>query len=96
MQMTGLATWAALSDSGIENLLLPDDARDILICADHDKNGVGQTAARRAAEKWIAGGRRVEIALPKEPDTDFNDLLRADVSDLPAPFFRPAISGNSP
>jgi hypothetical protein len=77
MQMTGIATWAALSDGGIENLVLPDNAKDIVICADHDANGVGQTAARRAADKWRDAGRDVRIALPKDQGTDFNDLLKA-------------------
>jgi phage/plasmid primase-like uncharacterized protein len=95
MQMTGLPTWAALSDGGIESLVLPADVRELLICSDHDRNGVGQAAARRAAEKWIEKGIKADIALPSLPDTDFNDLLRADVSDLPPPFIKTRRGGSA-
>ena len=77
LQMTGIATWAALSDSGIENLVLPDNAKDLTICADHDVNGSGQASARRAAAKWEAEGRTVKLALPITRGTDFNDMLKA-------------------
>jgi hypothetical protein len=44
-------------------------------CADNDANEVGQHAAREAADRFLAEGRRVRIAIPPETDTDFNDLL---------------------
>jgi putative DNA primase/helicase len=47
----------------------------VIICADHDANGVGECAARSAAERWLSEGRRVRIALPPKPGTDFNDVL---------------------
>jgi putative DNA primase/helicase len=68
--------WAALSAKGIENLVLPSEARMVLICADHDRNGVGQSAACDAATRWGAEGRRIRIEMPSEPGSDFNDLLR--------------------
>jgi hypothetical protein len=36
---------------------------------------VGERAARIAARHWLAEGRRVRLALPPEPGSDFNDLL---------------------
>jgi hypothetical protein len=48
--------------------------------ADHDASGVGKRAARDAAQRWLAEGRHVRIALPPEPCTDFADMLLADVS----------------
>lgn len=68
--------WAALSTSGLKVLILPPMVRDIIIAADHDKNGAGERAARAAALRWVREGRRVRIALPSERGTDFNDLLR--------------------
>jgi putative DNA primase/helicase len=75
MQATQLCGWAALSASGIINLRLPPEAGQVLIAADNDANGVGEAAARRAAERWLAEGREVRLALPPTTDSDFNDML---------------------
>lgn len=75
MQMHGLPGWAALSASGIANLVLPPTARRVVIAADNDANGVGLRAARRAARRWAGEMRRVRIDLPPEPGTDWNDVL---------------------
>jgi putative DNA primase/helicase len=76
MQATGMPAWAALSTSGLKALVLPAVAREIIILADHDRNGAGERAAWMAAERWLAEGRRVRIAMPPKPDTDFADLLK--------------------
>jgi putative DNA primase/helicase len=77
MLATGLPAWAALSASGIERLLLPPLplAATVIIAADHDRSGVGLRAARVAAKRWMAEGRRVRIAMPSAAGSDFNDLL---------------------
>jgi putative DNA primase/helicase len=75
MQACHLAGWAALSASGIEKVVLPTEAHIVLICADHDANGVGERAARRAAKRFVSEGREVRLALPPEAGTDFADLL---------------------
>jgi hypothetical protein len=72
--------WAALSAGGIRSLILPPEATHVIICTDNDGNGVGQGAAHDAAGRWLAEGRRVRIAIPPEPDTDFADVLVADAS----------------
>jgi putative DNA primase/helicase len=72
--------WAALSAGGIRMLILPPEATHIMICADHDTSGVGQRAADDAAARWLAEGRRVRIALPPQPGSDFADVLAADTS----------------
>lgn len=74
----GLPAWAALSASGIEGLLLPSAATNIIIAADNDRNGRGQRAAHQAAAQWLAEGRCVRIALPP-PGSDFNDVLTGKV-----------------
>lgn len=73
------AIWAVLSASNYYSLVLPElpFASTIIIAADNDKKGI--EAAERAAEKWIAEGRTVKIALPPK-NTDFNDILRGDLS----------------
>lgn len=76
-QATGLPSWAALGTAGLVNLKLPDLplAAAITICADNDENEAGQKAAREAARRWHAEGRRVRIAVPPTAGMDFNDLL---------------------
>jgi putative DNA primase/helicase len=72
---TGRPGWAALSTRGVRNLLLPPEARQVLVGADNDPGGDGQAAARAAKERWIAEGRRVRIITPPVPNTDWNDVL---------------------
>jgi len=74
MQATGIPTWAALSAGGIKKLLLRPNAREVLIAADADPAGI--SAARIAAQRWHAEGRKVRIVKPPER-LDFNDLARA-------------------
>jgi putative DNA primase/helicase len=75
MQACDLPGWAALSAGGIKSLVLPPSANMVVICADNDANGVGQRAAKAAAERFLAEGRRVGIALPPKSGIDFNNLL---------------------
>jgi putative DNA primase/helicase len=70
-----MPVWAALSARGIENLVLPREATHVVICADHDASGIGERAARDAAARWLAEGRRVRIAMSPELGADFNDVL---------------------
>lgn len=76
MQACGLPGWAALSANGIRKLILPPEAALVMLCADNDANGVGQGAARDAAKRFLREGRRVRIAMPAVPGSDFNDLLK--------------------
>ena len=75
MQATGQPAWAALSAGGIERLILPQIVSTVIILADNDVSGAGEAAARAATARWIAEGRRVRIAMPAKPGTDFNDVL---------------------
>jgi phage/plasmid primase-like uncharacterized protein len=75
MQATGQPGWAALSTGGLVALVLPSMVRTVIILADHDDNGAGQRAARTAAQRLLAEGRRVRIAMPPAPGTDIADVL---------------------
>jgi putative DNA primase/helicase len=70
-----LPAWAALSAPGMESLVLPSSATHVVIAADNDTNGRGQRAASAASARCLAEGRRVRVAMPPMPGTDFNDLL---------------------
>jgi putative DNA primase/helicase len=71
----GIPAWAGLSAGGVRALMLPFEARMVLICADNDANRVGQRAAADAAQRWLTEGRRVRIAMPPESGTDMADVL---------------------
>jgi len=75
LQLHALPGVAALSASGLRNLILPPEARSIVIAADHDKNRVGWKASVAAARRWGGEMRRVRIDMPPEPGTDWNDVL---------------------
>jgi phage/plasmid primase-like uncharacterized protein len=77
LQASGVSTWAALSTSGLLNILLPPEIRTVIICADHDLNGAGQRAAQQAAMRLLRQDptRRVRIALPPTAGDDFNSML---------------------
>jgi putative DNA primase/helicase len=70
-----MPVWAALAEGGIRKLLLPAEATHVLLCADHDANGVGQRASHDAAQRFLREGRRVRIAMPPTSEMDFNDVL---------------------
>jgi putative DNA primase/helicase len=76
MQLWGLSSgWAALSENGLRNLVLPPEAQLIVIACDNDENGVGQAAARDAVWLWTEEGRTVRVMVPPQPNTDFSDVL---------------------
>ena len=74
-QASGLAAWAAASAAGMRLLNLPPTVREVVIAADNDKSRTGEEAARAAATRWLNEGRRVRIAIPPQPGTDFADIL---------------------
>jgi hypothetical protein len=75
MQLRGLPGWAALSTSGLKNLMLPRAVKRVLIAVDHDKNGTGEAAAREAGHRWLLEDREVRLARPPGFG-DWNDVLR--------------------
>ena len=74
----GMAVWATLSATNLEQVVLPPEARRVVLLADHDASGAGLRAAEAAARRLVAEGRSVAIALPRAEGDDFNDLLMRD------------------
>ena len=71
--LLGFPAWAAISAGNLgAGLLLPPEARHVVIAADPDD--AGRDAARDAWLRWANEGRTVQIATPDGPG-DFNDLL---------------------
>jgi phage/plasmid primase-like uncharacterized protein len=78
MQATGIATWAALSTSGMCSIILPSLplAATVYVCVDLDpKSHAGEKAAAEAAQRFAAEGRTVKLATPLV-GKDMNDALR--------------------
>jgi phage/plasmid primase-like uncharacterized protein len=74
-RLMGFPAWAAISAGNLaKGLMLPPEARRVVIAADPD--AAGRNAARAAWLRWRAEGRTVQIATP-DAAGDFNDLLRA-------------------
>ena len=53
----------------------PAGVEHVTICADNDKNRVGQDAAEALAVRLRAMGIDVHVRVPPVPGTDWNDVL---------------------
>jgi putative DNA primase/helicase len=73
-RLFGIPTWAALSTYGIATFEPPVEVNHLIIFGDNDVNGAGQKAAYALAAR-LAGTITVEVKIPDEPDTDWNDLI---------------------
>lgn len=79
LQATAQPTWAALSTSGLQALILPSSVRRVTILADGDE--AGEHAALFAAKRFTREGRAVNIA--QAPNGyDFADVLAGKVTVL--------------
>jgi putative DNA primase/helicase len=68
-----LPVWCALSAGNLDRLLLPPEVEEVVLIADGDP--VGLAAARSAAQRYGASGRRIRLVeLPSGMDA--NDMLR--------------------
>jgi putative DNA primase/helicase len=65
---------AALSESGIRRLVLPEAARRVRIFADRDELGQGLAAAHEARRRWKDEGRVVAISQANLIGEDANDV----------------------
>ncbi len=74
MQITGLPGAAALSASNLSKFD-PPECSEIIIAADADEPGMD--AAKQLADRLVAAGHKVRIAVPQTPDHDWNDELIA-------------------
>jgi hypothetical protein len=68
--------WSAVSAGALGRLPMVAGVEQLIVLVDHDRNGQGQAAAARCAERWSRAGRSVTRLKPKQPGTDFNDLIR--------------------
>jgi putative DNA primase/helicase len=74
MMLFGIPCWAALNAGMLERFQPPDDVKQLVVYADNDINQVGQRAAWSLAAK-LSSTAKVDIKIPEEPGTDWNDIL---------------------
>jgi putative DNA primase/helicase len=70
----GIPVWSALDAGGLEKFAPPPGIKRLIIFGDNDENGVGQRAAYALAAR-LSGRIAVEVKIPDQSDTDWNDVL---------------------
>lgn len=81
MQMFGHPVWATLSTAGMRSVDWPTTLERAVIYADNDKNYAGHAAAWHLAHRMAMRGIDVEVRLPPDPGTDWNDVLLKQLED---------------
>lgn len=74
-QMSGHATWAALTEGRLSEFIPPAGVSRVLVYGDNDANFVGQAAAYALAKRLHREKLTVEVHIPPDADTDWLDLL---------------------
>ena len=69
--------WAALG--ALKQFPIIDGVERLIVLADNDANNAGQIAAETCKQRWLQAGRRVALLMPDQPDTDFNDIVLANL-----------------
>jgi hypothetical protein len=69
--------WAAGSASNIRRFPVLPEVERLVLLVDHDANKIGEAAAKDCHERRKAAGRETTRFMPDEPDSDFNDLVKA-------------------
>ena len=67
--------WAALTAGFLADWIPPADVKRVVIFADNDVSYTGQAAAFALAKRLRTAGRQVDVEIPLNPDTDWNDVL---------------------
>ena len=76
MLATDLPGWSTISAPGMAAVQLSPAVREVIIVADNDKNGTGQTKAQALAQRLSVEGCKTTILLPRCAGDDANDLLQ--------------------
>jgi putative DNA primase/helicase len=79
-KLFNMPVWAALDARNLGHWDPPAELSRIVIFGDNDVNGVGQAAAERLRERLVGAGGKVEVKIPTEVDTDWNDVLRRNLA----------------
>jgi putative DNA primase/helicase len=82
----GVPCWAAGNAANLTAWQPPDEAKRVIIFGDNDRNHAGQAAAYALARRLGTLDRAVEVQIPAEVGTDWNDvhqlqLTRSELSE---------------
>jgi putative DNA primase/helicase len=78
-KLFGLPVWAGLSDNGMTKFDPPPGTGHLVIFSDNDEDRAGQRAAYALAARMPAG-MKVDVKIPEDTDTDWNDVLLLQVA----------------
>jgi putative DNA primase/helicase len=74
---SGIPTWSCVSAPGIKSFLWPAGLQSLVVFADHDAHGVGQSAARELAGRAVAAGLECRVLVPEIVGNDWLDVYVA-------------------
>ncbi len=74
-QLFSVPVWSCVSAAGIESFQPPADVRKVIVFADNDVSGTGQSAAWALAKRLIAARVKVEVRLPDRIGCDWTDCI---------------------
>jgi hypothetical protein len=74
-----LSAVATLGSSNMRRLIVPPNVRRVVIAADRDSSGEGESAARDLGAKLVVRGLSVALAWPPKPFADWNAAACAGV-----------------
>ena len=76
-QLFGLPVWATTCEAMLRHWEPPEGVTSVMIFGDNDENGVGQSAAFELMRRLAQRKLDVEVIIPPEKGTDWNDVLMA-------------------
>lgn len=72
--------WATLTAGLLSKWEAPQGVKHVIVFSDADANYQGQAAAFALAHRLVIKGLNVEVRIPPELDTDWNDLLMMEAA----------------
>ena len=74
-QLFGFPVWACLTAGRLKTFQPPVGTQRLIVCADNDAHGTGQRVAYALASS-LTPRLPVEVRIPENADTDWNDVLQ--------------------
>jgi putative DNA primase/helicase len=74
---SGIPTWSCVSAPGVKSFQWPGGLQSLVVFADHDAHGVGQSAARELAGRAVAAGLECRVLIPEIVGNDWLDVYVA-------------------
>ena len=76
---TGLPVWAAVSTGLMVSVAVPESVKRVLVMADNDENGAGESAATKLVARLLKEGKDARLVMP-DKFGDWNDVLLGGVN----------------